>query len=155
VAVKFPGLRVATGFPLGPAEIGGDIRMTHGQILAAARPWRPEVDALVWFNGALLLIEAKVAEYVTGLAKLPFYKSLVPSTPELAQWADWEVRMRLVVPRSKPWVDIMAEQAGVEVDLFEPDWMVEYWEYRDRYWSAEYRTAREDRNRRRAAAGLE
>ena len=154
-AAKFPGLRLALGMPLGPAIDMGPARLTHGQALAASRPWRPEVDALVWRDGVLLLIEAKIANYVDGLAKLPLYRSLVPTTPELAEWAGWEVRMRLVVPRAKAWVEQMAEAAGVEIDLFEPAWITEYYDYRDRYWTREYRTRREEILQLRRELGVE
>ena len=143
VATMFPGRRTATMVPLGPVleelapELGIVARLRH------SRPWRPEVDAVVWRDGVLLLIEAKVADYVSGIAKLPLYRSLVPTTPELAEWASWEVRMRLVVPRFRAWHQAMAEAAGVEFDVFEPPWMREYWDYRDRYWTAEYRTRRQ------------
>lgn len=155
VALKFPGQRVAMGVPLGPEIDTGPTRITASMRLKVSRPWRPEVDALVWRDGVLLLIEAKVSEYLVGLAKLPLYRALVPTTPELAEWRDWEVRLRLVVPRARPWVDVMAEAAGVEVDLFEPEWMREYWEYRDRYWTAEYRIRRELLRQRRAELGVE
>lgn len=155
VATKFPGQRVAMGVPLGPAIDTGPARLTHGQALAASRPWRPEVDALVWRDGVLLLIEAKIANYVDGLAKLPLYKSLVVTTPELAEWVSWEVRMRLVVPRAKAWIELMAEAAGVEIDLFEPAWISDYYDYRDRYWTKEYRERREEILRLRRELGVE
>ncbi len=155
VVAKFPGLRVAMGVPLGPEIPFGETQLTASMRLKVSRPWRPEVDALVWRDGVLLLIEAKVSEYLNGLAKLPLYRSLIPTTPELAEWADWEVRLRLVVPRAKPWVDAMALAAGVEVDLFEPEWMREYWEYRDHYFTRDYRVRRELIRQRRAELGVE
>jgi hypothetical protein len=155
IATRFAGKRVALAQPLGPEVVILPQSLTQGQRLRVSRPWRPEVDALVWLDGVLLLIEAKVAEYVNGLAKLPLYRSLVPATPELEQWRDWEVRMRLVVPRARPWVNVMADAAGVEVDIFEPDWMRDYWEYRDQYWTGEYRARRQAILEARARAGLE
>ena len=155
VAEKFPGRRVALGLPLGPEIEHGELKLTASMRLRISKPWRPEVDALVWMDHWLLLIEAKVAEYVTGLAKLPLYKSLMRSTPELAQWSGWEVRMRLVVPRARAWVELMAVEAGVEIDVYEPAWMREYYEYRDRYWSQPYRARRQEILETRRKLGLE
>ena len=155
VAAMFPGRRVAMGVPLGPEIEGLPTRLTASGRLKVSRPWRPEADALVWLDDALLLIEAKVAEYVSGLAKLPLYRSLVPLTPELAEWASWEVRLRLVVPRAQNWVAAMAAAAGVEIVLYEPAWMVEYWAYRDRYWTAGYRREREGVLELRRQLGVE
>ncbi len=107
-----------------------------------SRPWRPEVDALVWLEPVLLLIEAKVAKYVDGLAKLPMYRILIATTPELVEWKDWEVRMRLVVPRSQAWVEEIAKGMGIEIDPYEPEWLSDYYEYRDLYWTREYQERR-------------
>lgn len=152
---KFPTYRAAIGFPVGP-EIGPSQQLIgQGKRLAVSRPWRPEVDALVWFDGVLLLIEAKVMDYFSGLGKLPLYKALIPTTPELAEWRSWEVRMRLVVPRARPWLNSTAEAVGAEIDLFDPPWLRDYYDYRDQYWTAAYRTQRQQVLDARRAAGLE
>lgn len=155
VAQKFPGQRHALSFPLGPEVAMSATQLTQRQRLRISRPWRPEVDALVWMDGVLLLIEAKVAEYMTGLGKLPLYKAIIPQTPELAEWRGWEVRMRLVVPRARAWVNVMADAIGAEIDTFEPPWMVDYYNYRDQYWTSDYRSKRQSILDARAQAGLE
>ncbi len=155
VAAKFTGLPVALGYPLGPEVATVSRELPIASRLRHSRPWRPEVDAVVWRNGVLLLIEAKLSEYLFGLAKLPLYKALVATTPELEAWRSWEVRMRLVVPRAKAWVEQMAEAAGVEIDLYEPPWITEYWDWKENYWTRPYRQAREARNQLRRNLGLE
>lgn len=155
VATKFAGRRTATLVALGPAVDGLAETLPQTARLRHSRPWRPEVDAVVWMDGVLLLIEAKVADYVSGIAKLPLYKSLIPSTPELSPWWGWEIRMRLVVPRARAWHEAMAANAGVEIDIFEPPWMRDYWEYRDRYWTAEYRQRRQAVLETRRQLGVE
>lgn len=155
LALKFPGMRVALSHPLGPEITTGSNGLSARQRLQVSRPWRPEVDAIVWFPTSILLIEAKITEYLRGLGKLPLYKALVPVTPELAAWRDLDVRIRLVVPRSRPWLQPMIDAVGAEVDLFEPEWMREVYDYRDQYWTAEYRRRRQEILDARARAGVE
>src|SRR5512139_1565238 len=84
--------------PLG--VVSEDLLRTEGfaKGLRMQRPNRPEADALVIQPKRLILIEAKVWHLVDGLAKLPFYKSLIPTTPELKQYAHLPVLMEFVVP---------------------------------------------------------
>jgi len=155
VATKFPDKRVSLSPPVGPEIQGLPPSMAQTSRLQVSRPWRPEADAIVWLDGTLLLIEAKVAEYISGLAKLPLYKALIPLTPELATWHDWPIRMRLVVPRARPWIQAAADAVQVEIDLFEPPWLRDYYDYRDNYWTADYRAKRQAILDARAQAGVE
>jgi hypothetical protein len=176
VAAKFPDFVVLAKQPLGPG-LGSELRRPPGgNTLRASRPWRPEVDYVVVMADAsqvtlarngragvvvrapasavLLLVEVKVKEYMNGIAKLPFYKALVATTPELAACAGCEIQMRLVVPRAAPWVEASAELMGVQIDLWEPAWITEYWEWRDSYYTRENRLERERVKEARARLGL-
>lgn len=151
---KYPDQRHATRVPVGPelSPLSAGLGTTAG--LRASRPWRPEVDAIVYLPGELLIIEAKVHEYLYGLAKLPLYKLLIPETPELQPFWSLPIRMLLLVPRAAPWVQHLVDAMGVEVELYEPDWMTAYWEYRNSYWTAPYRKQRDALKAARRAAGL-
>ena len=176
LATKFPNYITMTRVPLGPTmieEVDGQRRPTT---LGAARPWRPEVDAVVIMEdpgkigfmprgprgvfmsapatGVLLLIEAKVDKYVDGVSKLPFYKSLIPHTPELELFRGWEHRMRLVITQDAPWVQIGARIAEVEIDIYAPSWIAEYRQYTQRYWTKEWREERRRVNQVRKRVGL-
>ncbi len=132
--------------PLGP--IPEEYAKLYGPAKAARvyRPWRPEVDALIVVKGAIVLIEAKIQKYMNGLSKLPVYKALLPSTPEFLPVSETRyVLMHLLLPYPIPWVKKAAESMGVEVIDWAPDWVLEIWEERDKYWTAEYRLKREDR----------
>jgi hypothetical protein len=140
----FPDAWVTLGMPLGPG-IGPDVpRGSASDRLRASRPWRPEVDAVAVRGDVLYVVEAKVREYLAGMGKLPFYRALIPQTPELRAYWGLEVRMRLVVPQAAPWVMWAAEQAGVEVDVFFPVWIAEYHAWRDGYWTAEWARRRSE-----------
>ena len=131
--------------PLGP--IPRELKELYGPAKAAKyyRPSRPEVDACVILPGAILLIEAKIFKYMDGLAKLPVYKALVPKTAELAVFEKRPVLMHLLIPAPIPWVKVAAAEFGVEVYTWAPDWVLDIWEERDKYWLPEARMLREAR----------
>jgi len=95
--------------------------------------------------GALVLVEAKIFKYMDGLAKLPVYKALVPQTPELMVFSKRPVLMHLLIPAPIPWVKAAAPGMGVEVYTAAPDWVLQIWEERDKYWQPAARLRRADR----------
>jgi hypothetical protein len=141
---NFPhGLRV----PLGP--IPKQLEEMYGPAKARRvyRPSRPEVDAIVYLPERLILIEAKIFRVMDGLAKLPVYKSLVPQTPELELYKDESIAMQLLVVKPAPWVEEAARAHDIELVAYNPDWVVQIWEERDKYWTREHIEAREERKR--------
>lgn len=137
---KFPYIMKV---PLG--AIPEDLARREGTKQAARiiRPFRPEVDAVVVLPRYLLLVEAKVWNIISGLSKLPMYKSLVPLTPELKQYMPREVIMQIVVGWTNTNLEVMARDAGVTVQVFCPDWLKEVVEGMHEYWTREYRDERE------------
>lgn len=124
--------------PLGPAP--EELRKLYGEAkaLKVYRPSRPEVDACVILRDKIILIEAKVQKFMDGLSKLPVYKSLVPETPELRAWRDLPVEMYLLLPAQIAWVRRSAANMGVKIHVDAPDFIKEYWEERDKYWTKPY-----------------
>ena len=141
----YPDQEVRLRCPLGP--IPDELKELYGPAKAARvyRPSRPEVDALVVLPGALLIIEAKIFKYMDGLSKLPVYKALVPKTPELDVFDNRPVIMHLLIPAPIPWVKAAAPDMGVEVYTEAPDWVLQIWEERDKYWTPESRMKRAER----------
>jgi len=142
---QYPDAEVRLRCPLGP--IPDELKQLYGPAKAARvyRPSRPEVDALVVLPGALVLIEAKIFKYMDGLAKLPVYKALVSKTPELAVFSDRPVIMHLLLPVAIPWVKAAAPELGVEVYTVAPEWVLQIWEERDKYWQPAARMKRAER----------
>jgi hypothetical protein len=120
-----------------------------------SRPFRPEVDAAVILPRHILIVEAKVWNIISGLGKLPLYKSLVPFTPELQQYMPREVLMELVVGWTNPNLELMARDAGVRVRLYCPEWLQEVVESQHKYWTREYQDVRQKKLRMREVYGLE
>lgn len=131
------------GQPLG--SLPQDLLTTQGlaRTMGIMRPFRPEADALVVLPRYLLLVEAKVWNVVNGLAKLPLYKSLVPITPELKEYSQREVLMQLVVGWTNANLERMAQDVGVTIVVFCPDWLKEVVDQQHKYWTSEYRAQRD------------
>jgi len=141
--------------PLG--TVSEDIMRREGykRALGLSRPFRPMADAVVILPNYLLLVEAKVWNVVNGLAKLPLYKSLVPITPELAEYRTRGVIMQLVVGWTNPNLALMARAADVELKVYRPLWLEEVVESMHRYWTSEYRDQREKRLAMREFFGVD
>jgi hypothetical protein len=155
VASEYGDLTHMLAVPLGriPDNIIKDVGYT--QAIAFMRPFRLEVDALVVLPRHLVLIEAKVFKTIDGLAKLPLYKSLVPFTPELDQYAGREIIMELVVGWTNPNLEIMARDAGVRLRVYSPDWLAAVVQEYHRYWTKEYRDARNQKLALRTMYGID
>ncbi len=120
-----------------------------------ARPFRPEVDAIVFPGGKMLLIEAKILSVIDGIAKLPVYAGLVPTTPELLPYVGLPREMILVCPWQSDHVRAMADTVGVTIAVFRPAWIEPYLDSRMQYWTADYRRAREQKRALRRELGVE
>jgi hypothetical protein len=155
IAEKFPGARVTFGCPLGPIPEKMIATLGPRKALRFARGLRPEVDALAIQDHKLIMVEAKIQRWVDGIAKLPVYKSLVPTTPELEPYWHYEVEMRLCFPWTSETIEEAARNAGVVLDIFHPPWIDDYLNELSKYWSGEYRARRAEKKRMREIFGLE
>ena len=141
--------------PLGPIPENLIAEYGEAKAINVYRPSRPEADAMVIFPSTLMLLEAKVVRYMDGLAKLPVYKSLIPTTPELREYKDWPVVMRLLIPVPIPWVEIACANIGVEYHAWAPDYIKQAWDEKDKYWTKEKMFARELRKKKLREEGFE
>ena len=143
----YPDAEVRLRCPLGP--IPDELKALHGPAKAAKvyRPSRPEVDALIILPEEIILIEAKIFKYMDGLAKLPVYKALAKKSDELQVFRHRPMRMHLLIPVAIPWVIAAAPDLGVEVKTAAPEWLMEVWQERDKYWTPASRLKREERKK--------
>ena len=149
---KFPFVMAQ---PLGKIDEALMAKEGYQRAINISRPFRPEVDAIVILPNYLLLIEAKVWHVLPGLAKLPFYKSLVPYTPELREYMPREVLMQLVVGWTNDNLEIMARSADVQVVVFSPPWVGQVVQDMNLYWTREYQAARQKKLEMREYFGVE
>lgn len=140
--------------PLGTLnqELEREVGYTKAQKML--RPYRPAVDGIVVLPRYILLVEAKVWNVINGLSKLPFYKSLVPITPELQQYMPRDVIMQLVVGWSNPNLERMAHDADIQLKIFCPDYVKQAVDDMHKYWTSEYRRVREERLKMREYFGI-
>lgn len=141
--------------PLGKVDEDLQREVGYQKALGITRPFRPIVDAMVILPRHLLLIEAKVWQVLPGMAKLPLYKSLVPYTPELRQYRPRQILLQLVVGQTNSNLAIMARDHGISIKVFDPPWLHEIVESMNKYWTPEYRTARDAKLRMRKVLDLE
>ena len=144
-----------TGVPLGYVDEGLMATAGYQKAILMSRPYRPECDAIVILPNYLVLIEAKVWNVVNGCAKLPLYKSLVASTPELKQYLPREIIMHLVVGWTNPNLEAMAQSAGVVIKVYSPDWLADVVNKLHNYWTKEYQQERQRILETRQSLGLE
>jgi hypothetical protein len=149
----YPKFPVRYRCALGPAPPGLEKAFPEEKALRIGRPWRPEADAVVIKPDELIIIEAKVFRYMDGLSKLPVYRDLVDSTPELEKFKKLPRRMQLLLPAELKWVENAAKPLNVEVVVWAPDWVKAIWEERDKYWTKEATQAREERKKILRAIG--
>ncbi len=141
--------------PLGKVDEGLMASVGYQKAINAARPFRPRADAIVILPRYLVLIEAKVWNVVNGLAKLPLYASLVPTTPELKQYMPREVLLELVVGQITVNLQTMATGSGVTLKLWSPSWVKEVVDSMNKYWTPQYQAARQEKLALREHFGLE
>lgn len=155
IAAHYGQYPVRPRCPLGP--IPEEVKKLYGQAkgISFYRPWRPEVDAIVVMPSALLLLEAKIFKYMDGLSKLPVYKSLIPTTPELQEYKDFNVVMRLLIPVHIAWVEAAGAASGVEVHVWSTPEIDKAWNERDKYWSKDAQFIREQRKKAMRDLGFE
>jgi len=133
------------GQPLGPPVVTVTAAKDLRQAIAESRPWRPEVDIAAVFPGHIEIIEVKIWKLVDGISKLPFYKALVPNTPELVEYRNLPIIMKLVCPWVTDSVMLFAQEAGVNVEVFSQPWVEGYVQEMHAYWTRDARIAREIR----------
>jgi len=147
--------RYAQNVPLGPPLPNLVPELGMERALSASRPWRASVDAVAWPPNRLVLFEAKILKLIDGAAKLPFYKALVASTPELAGDLDRTVLLVLVVPFESEQLRAMVAGTGIQVEVFRPAWISDYVRELNDYWTADAVRLRAEKLRLRTLFGLE
>jgi len=155
VSKFFPDETVAYRVPLGP--IPRHLIEEHGFQKAAGiyYPSRPKVDAVVYGEVELILIEAKLDKYFDGICKLVGYRALLDVTPEMKPHLNKIVRTIFLAPIIPYWLEVVARKLNVEIVDYCPDWVRKIWEERNKYWQPEYVAERERRKQVLRRLGFE
>ena len=145
VLSKFPNDIVQYRCPLGRVPESMIKELGLSKAIGMYRPYRPEVDALVITANDITIIEGKIFKVMDGLSKLPVYRSLVKETPELDLYKKFPIRAILVTPKQPVWSAPFVREQGIEIDIFLPAWLDEYYKSQEQYWTAEERMKRLER----------
>ncbi|MDY6888277.1 MAG: hypothetical protein SVV88_11660 [Pseudomonadota bacterium] len=145
VLEKYPGKTVKYNCPLGNAPEDWLKAMGMNKALRSYRPFRPEVDAVILLDDEILLIEAKILKVLDGMSKLIIYRDLVAETPELQAYRALGIRARVITPKPPSWVSNVAKKHAIEIEVYRPEWIEEYYTQQERYWTSEERVERENR----------
>ena len=152
---KWPEGGFQLNVELGPIPQDYVDRMGLGRAAALFRPTRPRVDAVKWTPEAYYLIEAKIRDIKAGIGDLMYYGSTIPLTPDLPNYKGQPIIRLLVVPWMLDWLAPVAAAAGVQVEVFEQEWIRDYVRERKNYFTAEYRNQRDEKMRLRKALDVE
>jgi hypothetical protein len=156
IEARYRSNKVALNYPLGPVPDSLVFEYGAGKAYKVGRSMRPEIDALVYDEGTLILVEAKIVRWVDGVSKLPLYKALIASTPELQAYVSWRVEMELVIPFKQPTMVSVAHSMGVKIVEFSVPEIDKYVsETLPYYQTAEYRQKRRSLVETRKSLGLE
>lgn len=139
---KFPEATTMHRVPLG--SIPDELKETHGPASATKwfRPNRPVADAIAVFGRRLFLIEGKIFDPNRAIGQLLFYSRLLQATPELKDYRDFTVIMQLVTARAPPWASRADLFPEVQIVVYQPAWIQDYYEHLQTYWTAEKRQGR-------------
>ena len=122
---------------------------------AIYRPSRRRVDATQWSPDKYLLIESKIRDPMEGLNWLLLYLEEAKDSPDLPGYTGQPIVGRLVVPFAIDRDRAAAARQSVELVEFPQDWIAEYIQERQQYFTKEHRAKRNEVRKMRELLGLE
>jgi len=152
---KWPEGGFQLNVELGPIPQEYVDRYGLGKAAAMFRPTRPRVDAVKWTADRYYLIEAKLRDIKAGIGDLSYYRGMIPRTPDLPYYDSQELVSLLVVPWTIEWIQVAADVAKVEIEVYYVDWIADYVKERQHYFTAEYRAERAEKMRLREILNVE
>ena len=145
---RFPGYKKYYNVPLGPIpealvkEVGFEMARRW------YRRWRPYADCIIDLVDYAILAEAELLHPKNAIGDLLYYMKLVPKTPDLPVTNPANIKYYLVVPELLQYVKEQCEDLGIIVEVFTPDWLREYYEQWQKYYTPEGVLRRMERKRR-------
>jgi len=101
--------------------------------------FRRWADAIVIWKREMILIEGKLKADPKVIGQLLLYRSIVKDTPELVKYKDYPLHSVLLTPYFDRDTERLCAEYGIEIVRYIPDWLEEYLEHLQHYWSGEYR----------------
>ena len=115
-----------TNVQLGPIQPRNELgQFTQGE-LTMLGVWRRRIDALVYLPDRLVMIEAVMRSNPGKLAILELYRRLIPQTPELAKFWDFDVDLVLLYVIRDPIVNEIARERNIIPIQYVPVWFLDW-----------------------------
>jgi len=121
----YPGRRAWTNLRIGaphPSLVTPDMSPEEIRLIVG---WKRRCDAVVLLDDRLVLIEGMIHADPYHVARLEHYATLLPHTPELAEYKNLPVDKVLVFPIEDPVITLMCRKFGVRAALYQPTWLEE------------------------------
>jgi hypothetical protein len=126
VSRTFPDARWQTNVRLGKIQPrNSDGRFTADEVKMLGL-WRRRIDAIVFLDDRLLLVEAIMRAQPGKIAVLKLYEKLVPQTPELAEYHHLPVQKILLYAIEDPVLNVVAREEGILPIRFVPSFFDEW-----------------------------
>jgi len=120
LAQSFPDVEWRSNMRLGPLQprnAGGQYTKDELRLLGV---WRRRIDAVVFLQDRLLLVEAVLRSNPGKLSILKLYARLVPQTPELTPFAHLPVQKVLLYVIEDPVINILCREDDILPIQFVP-----------------------------------
>jgi len=150
----YPAATVMHRVPMG--DIPADLKAAVGDQAAFQwfRPSRPVADAIAITPTTLILIEGKIFNPNQAIGQLLFYSRLIDFTPELRPYVSLPRVYQVVTAREPPWATHAQEFTDVQIVVYAPDWIQDYYNHLQSYWTKNARAARTTRKQTLTALGF-
>jgi hypothetical protein len=83
-------------------------------------------DAVCIYSDYVEIWEAKLIRPLAAITQLQLYEILFRKTPEFARYTDWDIYLRIVTPIWDPDLNTICRRTGINVVIWEPEWVTEY-----------------------------
>jgi hypothetical protein len=113
IAKRWPKARVQYRVRVGPEA--------QGYYIVGAK-W---ADALVETENTIYLVEAKVTKASVAIGQLLYYRKLLPMSPWYPLLPRKPIKLFLLLAVDDPTLRRLAEEDGIETDVYKPDWLEE------------------------------
>ena len=126
LAREYPGEAVKTNLRVGVLPEIPEIPDLTWRERRALSPVRRYVDAAVFRDSEVILIEATIRADPGKLGQLMLYRDALPHTPELVKWRSCPVRAVLLSGIDDEFLRRVTEQADMRFEVYQPAWLLEY-----------------------------
>lgn len=126
VAQNYPTSRVLLQQYVGPIHPVGEKPALSAEEERAIGTGRRRADAVIILPDELHLLECYIHVNLGKLSQLMTYTQLLPLTPELENYTHLPIKGFLVGAQRDPILDQMAARFNIEVKIFRPQWVVDY-----------------------------